>query len=234
MSRRRDAAAWVWPGPERELKSGPGLLVGGTSQQTATFPAGKKELQFVSNETRSYRDEIPNPACPVHRQHCRHQRYAAPSPAPLSYCLPWQRSPSQQSCTSHDQDDQQLRRVPQPRGSASAPIPGDGSCRPFPTQVCCLAHTHTAVRVCGVHHGPAASCPSPGCNLRHGTAAQPSPSTRVEPAHECDGGAETACTGQGMGCPCCEHGVGECSRMCSDPSTSQPGSWRLLWFPWDR
>lgn len=95
-------------------------------------------------------------------------------------------------------------------------------------------HTHTAVRVCGVHHGPAASCPSPGCNLRHGTAAQPSPSTRVEPAHECDGGAETACTGQGMGCPCCEHGVGECSRMCSDPSTSQPGSWRLLWFPWDR
>lgn len=143
MSRRRDAAAWVWPGPERELKSGPGLLVGGTSQQTATFPAGKKELQFVSNETRSYRDEIPNPACPVHRQHCRHQRYAAPSPAPLSYCLPWQRSPSQQSCTSHDQDDQQLRRVPQPRGSASAPIPGDGSCRPFPTQVCCSAHTHT-------------------------------------------------------------------------------------------
>lgn len=155
----------------------------------------------MSNETRSYRDEIPNPACPVHRQHCRHQRYAAPSPAPLSYCLPWQRSPSQQSCTSHDQDDQQLRRVPQPRGSASAPIPGDGSCRPFPTQVCCLAHTHTAVRVCGVHHGPAASCPSPGCNLRHGTAAQPSPSTRVEPAHECDGGAETACTGQGWDVP---------------------------------
>lgn len=62
-------------------------------------------------------------------------------------------------------------------------------------------HTHTAVRVCGVHHGPAASCPSPGCNLRHGTAAQPSPSTQVEPAHECDGGAETACTGQGWDVP---------------------------------
>lgn len=177
------------------------------------------------------------PSLPCTQAALPHQRCAAPKPAPLSCCLPWQRSPSQRSRTSHDQDNQQPRHVPQPRGSASASIPGNGSCRPFPTQACCLAHAqqsgsleHTMVPQQAAHHQAASSTRS-----RHGTAAQPSPSTQAEPAHKCNDRADSLHqAGDGMECPCCKHGAGECSRMCSDPNTSQPGSWFLLWVPQDR
>lgn len=76
---KEGAEDWPWPS-RRQAKPA-----------TATFPAGEKELQSVSNETPSYQDKHQTPVCPAH-QGCglgeQPQESCRSAPTPLAEELP--------------------------------------------------------------------------------------------------------------------------------------------------